>query len=99
MTARRPVNLPQPIDWATLPVHPEAARLPMMDAAGLQELAEDIKAHGLQEPVVVWQDNRTAADGGRAPFPRYLLDGRNRLAALRLLGIDNPKHAPKGSST
>ena len=30
------------------------------------------------------------------PFPTYLLDGRNRLAALKLLGITDPHDAPKG---
>ena len=96
MTARRPVNLPPPIDWASLPVHPEAARLPMMSDAELKELAADIKAHGMQEPLIVWRDNTEEANGGKEPFPRYLLDGRNRLAALKLIGIDNPNFAPKG---
>ena len=83
-------------DWATLPVHPAADMLPMMSDAELEDLAADIKANGLLEPIVVWEDNTEAAKGGEGPFPTYLLDGRNRLAALKLLGITDPRDAPKG---
>lgn len=55
--------------------HPAAARYPMMADEQLLELAEDISARGLQEPI--WVD----VDG-------YLLDGRNRLEACRLAGIE-----------
>ena len=83
-------------DWATLPVHSAADKLPMMSDAELEALAADIKANGLLEPIVVWEDNTEAAKGGEGPFPTYLLDGRNRLAALKLLGITDPHDAPKG---
>ena len=76
---------------------PGGDKLPMMSDAELEALAADIKANGLQEPIVVWEDNPDAAKGGEGPFPTYLLDGRNRLAALKLLGIDDPDDAPKGS--
>ena len=82
--------------WVTPPVHPAADKLPMMSDAELEALAADIKASGLLEPIVVWEDNTEAADGGQGPFPTYLLDGRNRLAALKLLGITDPHDAPKG---
>ena len=59
-------------------------------------LAADIKANGLLEPIVVWEDNTEAPKGGEGPFPTYLLDGRNRLAALKLLGITDPHDAPTG---
>ena len=58
----------------------------MGDAELPQNLAANIKASGLQEPVILWRDNREAANGSKGPFPVYLLDGRNRLAALKLLG-------------
>ncbi len=83
-------------DWATLPVHSAADKLPMMSDAELEALAADIKANGLLEPIVVWEDNTEAAKGGEGPFPTYLLDGRNRLAALKLLGITDPHDAPTG---
>jgi hypothetical protein len=55
-------------------VHPAAALFPMMGAAELQELAADIKAHGLREPLMT-------LDG-------LLLDGRNRLRACELAGVE-----------
>ena len=77
-------------------MHPAAAMLPMMGDDELQALADDIKANGLQEPIILWRDNREAANGSEGPFPLWLLDGRNRLAALKLLGIDDPSRAPDG---
>ena len=91
MTKREP--------WQDPPVHPAAALLPMMSDAELEALAADIKANGLQQPIVVWEDNTEAAEGGEGPFPTYLLDGRNRLAAMQLLGIKDPRHAPRAKAT
>jgi hypothetical protein len=85
-----------PKTWESVPVHPAAEKLPMMSDAELDELAQDIKRNGLQEPVVLWVDNREDANGNaNGPFPIYLLDGRNRLAALRRLGINHPNDAPR----
>jgi hypothetical protein len=61
----------------SLPTHPAADMFPMMGKAELQELANDIQKHGLQEKVSHYIDG-----SGK----RYLLDGRNRAAALELLG-------------
>ena len=47
-----------------------------------------IKANGMQEPIVVFEDNSEASNGSEGPFLCYLLDGRNRRDALRLLGIE-----------
>jgi hypothetical protein len=65
-----------------LPVHPAADLFPLMSESELKELAEDIKKNGLQHPVVIrsdpdydWRDHRY-----------QLIDGRNRLDALALLG-------------
>lgn len=71
--------------WADLPVHPAAELLPMMGDAELDELARDIEANGLMEPIVLWRD-----DAGSL----WLLDGRNRWAALQWLGYDDPSEAP-----
>ncbi len=63
-----------------LDVHPAADLLPLMGEAELRELADDIKAQGhLIDPVTVMV-------GG--PEKKVLLDGRNRLDALALLGWD-----------
>lgn len=55
-------------------VHPACSILPMMPAAALEELAEDIKRHGQQQPVVL--------------FEGKVLDGRNRLKACELAGVE-----------
>jgi hypothetical protein len=67
-----------PFDWrAHLPVHPAAELFPLMPEAELQELSEDIKKNGLSAPIVLWIDGNNAS----------LIDGRNRLDALALLGL------------
>jgi hypothetical protein len=58
-----------------LTVHPAADIFPMMSEEELQDLAEDIKANGLVHPLIVDKDNQ-------------LIDGRNRLAACKLAGIE-----------
>jgi hypothetical protein len=89
-SSRRPIAR-----WEEPPVHPANNAPPMSDAE-LAELAADIKAHGMHEPIVLWRDNTEEANGAEGPFPLYLLDGRNRLAALKLLGVDNPRQARFG---
>lgn len=53
--------------------HPATAIFPMMSEADLQELADDIRANGLQVPVVVHQG--------------LILDGRNRWRACEIAGV------------
>lgn len=55
-------------------VHPFADWYPMLPETELQELADDIKANGLRQPITL------NADG-------VLIDGRNRLAACALAGV------------
>jgi len=57
-----------------LKVHPIAALFPMLADGELQALAADIRENGLQQAVVI--------QGGT------LLDGRNRLAACELAGVE-----------
>jgi len=59
-----------------LKVHPAAELFPLMAEAELKELASDIAKNGLRAPIVGW-----ALDG------QFLLDGRNRLDAMVLLGL------------
>lgn len=58
----------------TYPVHPAAELFPMMGAEALQALADDIKAHGQREPVILFDD--------------AVLDGRNRLLACEMAGVE-----------
>lgn len=58
-----------------LTAHPVAALFPMLPDDELQELAESIKARGLEHPIVLDSEGR-------------ILDGRNRYAACNLAGIE-----------
>jgi uncharacterized protein DUF4326/ParB-like nuclease family protein len=57
--------------------HPAAEVFPMLDEEELEELAADIKAKGLQQPLVVGE-----LDGNPV-----LIDGRNRREACRRAGV------------
>ena len=63
------------LSTAELPVHPAADIFPMMSEEELVDLAEDIKANGLVHPLII------DAAG-------QLIDGRNRLAACKLAGVE-----------
>jgi hypothetical protein len=72
-----------------LPVHPAAELFPPMSDTELRELGEDIKKNELQIPIVVWSSRQDADHPKRhKEAKRYsLLDGRNRLDAMELVGI------------
>jgi DNA invertase Pin-like site-specific DNA recombinase len=57
-------------------VHPAAAIFPMMNDAELKELAENIKEHGLRQPIILNHDES------------ILIDGRNRLRACEIADAD-----------
>jgi hypothetical protein len=82
------VNEAPLFNWRThLPVHPAAELFPLMkdmDPAGFKGLVEDIRVHGLIEPIVGWVSNEGVS----------VLDGRNRLDALAQLGLlcEMPDH-------
>jgi ParB/Sulfiredoxin domain len=59
-------------------VHPAADVFPMMSDEELRALGEDIKAHGLNRPIVLW----LAGDDDWV-----LIDGRNRLEAMERAGV------------
>ena len=59
----------------TREVHPVADLFPMLAEDELAELAEDIKQRGLLQPIVLDAEGR-------------VLDGRNRIAACELLGVE-----------
>lgn len=56
------------------PIHPAAILFPMMGKDELRALADDIKAHGLQQPIVM--------------LGAQLLDGRNRWLACEMAGVE-----------
>ena len=56
------------------PLHPACKIFPRLGDAELQDLADDIKANGLQNPI-------TLSEG-------RILDGRNRLAACKIAGVE-----------
>jgi ParB-like chromosome segregation protein Spo0J len=58
-----------------LEVHPLANIFPMLSDEALADLAEDIKANGQRVPILLDQEGR-------------LLDGRNRLKACELAGVE-----------
>jgi len=64
-----------------LPIHPAAELFPRLSPDELKTLGEDIKANGLQVPIVV----RVEKLGDEWIY--QLLDGRNRLDAIELVGF------------
>jgi hypothetical protein len=68
-----------PKSWRdVLPIHPAADLFPLMAPDELKALGEDIKKNGLKIPIVF-----CLADDGKG---KLLLDGRNRLDAMELIG-------------
>ena len=61
--------------------HPAAALFPVLGEDELQKLADDIRAHGLLEPIVLHEGK--------------VLDGRNRLEACKRAGVE-PKFMVDG---
>jgi hypothetical protein len=64
---------------AALEFHPFANLFPLLKGAELDELTQDIDAHGLKEPIVI--------------FENKILDGRNRYNAMRKLGLGTAERA------
>jgi len=64
---------------AVLTVHPAAAIFPMISDDEIKELAASIARHGLREPIRIIQ--------GDEKDQWFVLDGRNRLEALRRSGV------------
>src|SRR5215468_6025941 len=59
-------------------VHPAADLFPMLPEDELKKLGDDIKINGLREPIVFILS---------AQFGEQLLDGRNRLEAMGMVGL------------
>lgn len=81
-------------------VHPFADTFPMLTGPARAELREDIRKHGVREPIVLWLDNREIAASGdinrsAGDGELYLIDGRNRLEIANELGIELGSHQVK----
>ena len=72
-------------DVFKLPVFPAADVFPMMTDDELQELAEDIKANGLHEPLVKAEID--TPETPEQPKTMMLIDGRNRREACKIAGV------------
>ena len=62
------------LDHPGMRTHPAADLFPLMSGEELQNLADDIKANGLQEPIWLTEDG-------------LILDGRNRLLACEMADV------------
>ena len=65
-----------------IPVHPVASLFPMIGGEELQALADDIKANGQREPIIVAYLDEAMLD------EPVVIDGRNRFAACELAGVE-----------
>jgi ParB-like chromosome segregation protein Spo0J len=59
---------------AALESHPLANLFPLLEGSEFEELVADIKANGLVEPIVIFEDK--------------ILDGRNRYRACLAAGVE-----------
>src|SRR6516164_633744 len=59
---------------ADLKFHPLANDFPLLEGREFDDLVANIKAHGLHEPIVIFQDQ--------------ILDGRNRYRACEAAGVN-----------
>src|ERR1700676_387730 len=58
----------------TMKPHPIAEPFPLMDADELRKLADNIKANGLREPIITFEEK--------------ILDGNNRFEACKIAGVE-----------
>jgi hypothetical protein len=66
-----------------LPFHPLADIFPLLEGAEFEELVEDVRAHGVREPIWIYEDK--------------ILDGRNRYRAAAVAGVECPARVYEGN--
>jgi hypothetical protein len=77
-------------DAALVEIHPACELIPPMSPEQVPELGADIKANGLNKPIVIIEKARHRADGtwhAKDPRVQVVLDGRSRLDAMEAVGI------------
>jgi len=86
----------EPKSWRDVyKIHPAAEKWPILPADELRAIGEDIRANGMHNAVTLWRPKeRFGADW-------LLLDGRNRLDAMELVGLEtvepqDKKHPDRG---
>lgn len=84
--------VPSLAELQKMPVHPMAAIFPMLAEDELQELASDIKENGQKEPIVIGDFTDEKGKVFKA-----IIDGRNRLAACVIAGVQPSVRALDGS--
>jgi ParB-like chromosome segregation protein Spo0J len=72
----------------TLSVHPAAEIFPLLEGVELQGLVDDIKANGLRHPIIVYDVWGQLGDDPPLWVAHQILDGRNRLRACELAGVE-----------
>jgi hypothetical protein len=78
------------VSWRdTIEIHPACGLFPPMSEDELRATGEDIKARGLTHPIVLWTPPYADTSDEDLP-PAVLLDGKNRLDAMELVGL-NPR--------
>jgi hypothetical protein len=84
-------NLTPPSPWRNLlSIHHAAGLFPALKPEELHALADDIREHGLQNPVVVMEEVAPGPDGTfriSDPWKLSLLDGIGRLDAMQKVGF------------
>jgi hypothetical protein len=77
-----------PKSWHdVIAIHPAAELFPLMSPAELRELGENIKKHGLRAPITIVEKDGVQVHKDMQASDYVLLDGRNRLDAMELVGI------------
>jgi molybdopterin synthase catalytic subunit len=69
-----------------LKIHPACELFPLMSRAELKELGEDIKKNGLVEKIKII--DKTDHNDLAANQVLIVVDGRNRLDAMEMVGIE-----------
>ena len=79
----------EPKSWRdVITIHPAADLFPMMSPDELKALGEDIRRNGYDgADRAVVPNSRPIEQARRRPPQYYLLDGRNRLDAMEMVGI------------
>ena len=87
----------QPSWRDTIAIHPEAEKYPLMAPDELRQLGDDIKANGLQVPVVILHTGSRSPADLKDRTKWALIDGRNRLDAMERVGIQFKLVLKKGA--